>query len=350
MRSHLTMLIGDKPSTKHYRIDEKTNLAKKGVVEVSYLHESLTIPVENIDDLYCAIDYVRSVDNSYIIRGLGQKEYDTGVRRCLWKDDACTDPNFMEVGSSWICCDFDQEEVPEDIERTSMEAVEFLIRERLPKQFSGVSYVYQWSASAGLEYSDIPVKSGTSVHLFFYLDTILTNTKLKAWFMKRHKEEGFDLSTFNTVTPIFVNTTVVKDPRIIDVIAEDRKFGLVRKDSNVVKVPSIKIQLDAPITAQQKMSIEDNTDIISVLRSTGAVYKKSGKWIKLWHRGEATKGDWFIAISNPAVVHHHSHKSMSVSKWLSTFWSVDYTLPDQVRKAHNFSALAQRIINKNQLI
>jgi hypothetical protein len=315
------MLIGSKPSTKHYTIDPVSDIATKGKVEMAYEYESQTIPVENIDDLYGAIDYVRENDKAYIIRGLGQADYQAKVRRTLVIDNDHNQPNFMEVGSAWVCCDFDQYEVSSDINRTSIDAVEYLIDTYLPKQFKDVTYVYQWSASAGLEYKKQQVKSGTSVHLFFYLDSILNNLKLKAWFKKQEKE-GFDISTFNTVTPIFVNTNVVKDPRIIDVIEEKNKFGLVRKLKNIVQVPNIQLKSNVPTSANQQLSIDTQDKILQALNSVGAIYKRGQGYYKLWHRGEGSKGDWFVYTKNLKVVHHHVKKSMSTQLWLEEYWGL----------------------------
>lgn len=325
MKSHITMLVGDKSSTKHYIIDKESDIAQKGRVEMAYEHESYTLPVENIDDLFAMIKIVRNTENSYIIRGLGQKEYQTKVRRTLYLDDAENELNFMEVGSSWICCDFDNYEVPDNINRTSKEAIEYLIENHLPKQFMDVSYVFQWSASAGLEYKLQQIKPGTSVHLFFYLDTLLTNEKMKVWFSKRI-EEGFDRSTFNTITPIFVNTKIIKDPRIIDIIPEEDKFGLVRKESNIIKVPIIKICPKKPITACQTISIDNQNKILQELNIVGAIFKKGQGYFKLWHPMEGSRGDWFVYTKNLQLVHHHVKKSMRIDKWLKQFWNVSIEL------------------------
>lgn len=325
MKSHITLLVGDKASTKHYTIDPVKDIATKGKVEMAYEHSSYTLPVENIEDLYNAIGIVRDTPNAYIIRGLGQSEYQEKVRRTLFNDGDQTQPNFMEVGSAWICCDFDSYEVPDIVPRTSKLAMEYLIQNYLPKVFHNVSYIYQWSASAGLEYKSQQVKPGTSIHLFFYLDSLLTNDKFKTWFAKQIKN-GFDKSTFNTITPIFVNTNVVKDPRIIDIIDETDKFGLIRKLSNVVTVPNIQLKSTTsalmPVTRVKQQSVDTQNAILSALNSVGAIARRGQGYYKLWHPGEGSRGDWFVYTKDMRLVHHHCHKSMRVDIWLESFWGL----------------------------
>lgn len=356
MKSHITMMIGDKPSIKKYHIDRETDTVKKGSVSVSFLHDSQVIAVENINDLYNVIGYVREVENSYIIRGRSEADFQSGTRRTLFHDDDHLHPNFEEVGTAWVCCDFDQYEVPNNIDRTSIEAIEHLILYNLPKQFQNVSYIYQWSASAGLEYKSVPVKSGTSVHLFFYLDKLVNTEQLKFWFRKQIAD-GFDRSTFNVVTPVFVGSKVEKDNGIIDVIAEERKYGLVTKKANYATVPVGVINPPVQLPNVKKkggggisIDVAGGGEILSKLNEVGAIYKKGTGYIKLWHPAEGSRGDWFVYTKSLGVVHHHVKKSMGISNWLKTFWNVDYQPPGG--GDDNIELLAQlvsTIRNKNKL-
>lgn len=348
MKSHITMMVGDKPSTKNYIIDSVTDLPKKGKVGVSYMHSSNAIAVENLNDLFAVIGFVREVDNAYIIRGRSKDDYQEKTRRTLYVDENQTVPNFMEVGTAWCCCDFDQFDVPKEIERTSLEAVEYLIDNHLPREFKNVSYIYQWSASAGLEYKEHEIKPGTSVHLFFYLDKLLTDKHFKAWFTKEI-DEGFDQSTFNTVTPIFVSSTVIKDMRIIDTIPEEKKFGLVSKLKNYVEVPRLQHRMRVPVTAKQTVDFETKDAILQELRQVGAVYRKGQGYVKLWHNREGSKGDWFVYTKNPKIVHHHVKKSMKVQNWLKEFWNYDMEWTEKVDEAKILGRAIQSIKDlKNQ--
>jgi len=312
-------MVGEKPSTKHYTIDENDS-CQKGEVSQSYYHNSHTIPVDNLADLYEAILYAREDSNRYIIRGKGIEDSQFKIRRLKRSSDQ-PEGNFIEAPTSWICCDFDKYILPDNIARTSIEAIEWLIENELPPEFKNVSYIYQWSASAGLEYKGNPIKAGTNVHLFFWLDRGLVDKELEAWFAKQI-ESGFDGSIFRTITPIFVNSFVHKDDRIVDIIPDDDKFGIVAKDEIEVKVPNITI-VPKNDTVLPKMDIDIANDILSYLHSIGAIYGRRSGWILLKHPQEKTPGNWHLKPNTPQVIHHHVKDSMRIDKWIKEFYGLD---------------------------
>ena len=256
----------------------------------------------------------------YIIRAQGLDDIQCRVRRRLLNDEN-PDAHFYEMPTAWICCDFDKYEVPPSINPRSAEAIEYLIETILPTEFKNVSYIYQWSSSAGLDYQGHPVKAGTNVHLFFYLDRAVFNTELEAWFSRQIKD-GFDGSTFRTVTPIFVGNHIVRDPDIEDAIPDADKFGIVAKRHIEVHVPAIKM-LPRPAASADLLPAETSDKILQTLKDLGAIYKRTGGWIKLKHPLERTAGDWHIRPSTPQVVHHHVHKSKRVDRWLKDFYGFD---------------------------
>jgi hypothetical protein len=325
--SHVTLMEGDKPSTKRYDIDPITNSAKKGLVEQAYLHDSYTIPINNLIDLYDVISYAREESHRYIIRGSGLFPKQELVRRTKYNDIDGLEGKFREVATSWICCDFDKYLVPETLNRTSIEAIEWLIQNELPDEFHNVSYIYQWSASAGLVYDNKPIKEGTNVHIFFYLNTSLTVDQYKIWFHDEI-ERGFDASTFNTVTPIFVNSHVEKDDRIIDIIDEQSKFGIVAKDNVEVIAPEIREVVKDFSTFVTDIDLSN--EIMATLRDIGAIYGKRSGWVLLKHPREKTPGDWHLKPNSPQVIHHHVQKSMRIDKWIKEYYGLDkkFKFPD----------------------
>jgi hypothetical protein len=322
--SHITIMSGDTPSVKHYRIVDGT--CKKGDVDQAYNHNSQTVDINNLADLYDVLALVREDCNRYVIRARGVYDEQDGVRRTKLSEDQ-PDGNFYEDPTSWICCDFDKYEVPDTIPRTSLEAIEWLIENELPREFHNVSYIYQWSSSAGLEYGGEPIKEGTNVHLFFWLNRGLLNTELEEWFQPQISR-GFDSSTFRTVTPIYVGSHVVCDVGIVDTIPEPDKFGIVGKTEYEVIVPTITIKPKSVVT--QVFDMDLNNEILNKLNEIGAIYRKSGGWIKLKHPMERTKGDWHIKPNSPQVIHHHVKNSMRVDKWIREFYGlvVKFNFPD----------------------
>ena len=229
--TYITVLTGQKPSTKTYVI--KDGVAQKGeVIKPSYLYNYVTNSINNINDLYDIIYKTSLKDNSIIIRGRSQYKQDWYRTRTIKKDNEGT---FTEHPTAWLCIDFDNQIVP-GIERLSLAAIEWLINNNLPEVFHNSSYIYQWSSSAGLEYNNIPIKNGTNVHLFFYLDKGLVETELKGWF-SNIEQSVIDKSVFQTVQPIFINANVNKDERIIDLIPLKDKIGIVHKNNPVVQTP-----------------------------------------------------------------------------------------------------------------
>lgn len=344
MSSHLTVLIGDQASTKHYTIDADTDRPLKGKVKTSYLHDSYTVPVSNLADFYEALDSVRSNPNAFIIRGRGREDMMTKVRRT--KDDPA---NFYEQATQWICFDFDSlmnvsdGNVPWDEVMRFPDCVQYIIRHCLPDEFSYVDCIYQWSSSAGLYYKDKPIKEGINIHLFFWLDRAVTDKELKAWF-KEYKEPDFDPSVFRTITPIFVGNHIVKDDRIIDTIPDDEKFGIVLGEQSEVRVPEIDTNvLETWLLESMAMPEDTTNEILQQLYTIGAIYKSTGAWYKLKHPGERTPGDWHIRKTDPRVVHHHAHNSKRIDRWIKDFYGVDaaFKLPQE---EHRY----QQITNNNK--
>ena len=322
MTSTITVLIGDQPSTKHYNINPKTDQAQKGQVSTSYYHDSYTIEINNLADLYEVLESVRENSNAFVIRGKGTKNIQTRVRRTMDEPK-----NFYEAGSQWICLDFDEMEGNESPDNDqgnphTIDHILHMIDSWLPEEFKNTAFIWQWSSSAGLEYKNEPIKKHFNCHLFFWLDKPVTNAEMKCWFTQAINK-GFDSSTFNTVTPIFVGSHIVKDPRIIDTIPDNEKFGIYipNKHSKMeVTVPEIVITEYEWDACHYKMPEDTISDIIQKLYEVGAIYKKSGSWLKLKHPLEKTKGDWHVKLSDPVVVHHHVKKSMRVDNWLKEFY------------------------------
>jgi hypothetical protein len=330
MSSHLTVLIGDKASTKHYTIDPITDRAQKGTVKTSYLHDSYTVPVSNLVDLWDAILTVRNDPKAFIIRGMGREPILTQVRRTKEEPD-----NFHEEPTQWLCFDFDElpynstVPIPQllgsmDCNRMGQFINDNIIKQYLPKEFHNIACIYQWSSSAGLMYKDQVIKQGINLHLFFWLDRAVNDRELKTWLDKG--DLIWDMSVFNTVTPIFVGNHIVRDPAITDYIDDSNKVGFVLNQEHVeVTVPEIEVKNVDDLLQSLEMPEDTVSDILQQLYNLGAIYKSSGSWFKLKHPGERTPGDWHIRKSDPRVVHHHAHKSKRVDRWIKDFYHVDTT-------------------------
>jgi hypothetical protein len=322
--THITVLTGQKPSLKVYTIVD--DIAQKGDVETSYYFDYVTHAINNIDQLFGVIKQASLNDKGVIIRGKTDYPQGQKVRR-LVKDEGRPDGTFYDSPTAWICIDFDEKIVPDNLNRLSLKAVEWLINAYLPPEFHNTSYIYQWSASAGLEYNGQPVKNGTNIHLFFYFDKGLSQPELKSWF---RDNKNIDRSVFGIVQPIFVNANVVKDDGIIDLIPSNQKIGLVKKENAFVATPEIEVlEHFKQKYNHQVSSIDGETSnaIIRKLYEVGCVTHKSPSTLSLKSPHEKTQGGYYTKIDNPLWIHHGGKGSRRVDQWLQEEWHVDFQLP-----------------------
>lgn len=328
MKTHITILTGKIPSTKHYSIVE--GKARKGKSEFGKIYNSETLTIEGLDELYEVLAKVSHNPRQYIIRGKGLTDKQSEVRRT--KNSELKSGYFNEERTAWLCFDFDEALTPA-VDRLSTEAIEWLVQNRLPDEFHGVSYIYQFSCTSGLEYLNTPIKQGTNVHIFFYLNKAVGWDELKRWFSKEIDafnechSNGIDPATLRTVTPIFINTQVIKNKRIIDKLSGKQRINIILKKKDEVEVPAI----PDPVEKHSSFSLDDdvNNAILEELDDIGCFYGKAGGAYKLYHPYEKTPGDWFVYPDGPQVVHHHTKKSMSVWKWVKEFWNTELKTPYQ---------------------
>lgn len=154
---------------------------------------------------------------------------------------------WTDRGNTWVMLDFD--DAPIESDPLTEEGVEEAIARFLPPWFHQASYVYQYSASAGI--LELP-KSTLRVHLFFHLDRPFKNFELKAIFHKFFREVGFterndkrriDLSLFSPNQPHFIAAADyggglindIQTDAVTDLLGE-RRWGLVSKANDSVTI------------------------------------------------------------------------------------------------------------------
>jgi hypothetical protein len=184
-----------------------------------------THEVTRLEDLYALLERFAAGQDTCLIRGMPVEDLPQPVRR--------VGENFpMPVdGTRWVCLDIDGISLPPYLSPSSLEAVEYAIQQ-LPAEFHRVSYIAQFSASAGLLQTDgTPYKQGLRVHLYFVLERDTTNAELKNWL----HEYPVDLAVFSAVQPHYVC-----DPILGEGVqcAVERRLNLVRKDEETISVPS----------------------------------------------------------------------------------------------------------------
>jgi hypothetical protein len=127
------------------------------------------LPCGSLEDLTSILLQLQALSRAFIIRGEAV-EGGTLANAILRRTNA----NFRDVPHHWIMLDIDGVPLPLGMEPLSNEALEHVIR-LLPREFHGVSFIVQWSNSAGLKPGVI------KVHLWFWLEKPLGSAELRAW-------------------------------------------------------------------------------------------------------------------------------------------------------------------------
>lgn len=153
--------------------------------------------VSNISDIYEILQEITPRDDVAVVR-----------EKFCGSDPSYTRRNkntFRDEPIHWVCFDVDDEEVPDGVDPTSLEALEALVK-RFPPEFHDVSYVAHFSSSAGLKGNKL------KVHLWFWLDKPIKREALKRW--ARSLLIKVDSALFNRVQlhlvcdPIFEDTAM----------------------------------------------------------------------------------------------------------------------------------------------
>lgn len=178
----ITVLTGHYgPAAKTFHADGRTEPYKAGKF---FSWEELE--VSSLDDLAALLTQIQDASRSFIIRGVPTTALNAHepVRR--------TKENFKDAPHHWLMLDIDKVSLPSGVEPVSEEALTFILS-LLPTEFQNVSFVAQWSSSAGR-------KPGVGkAHLWFWLKTALGSDELRAW--AKTLDGLVDAAVFNTVQP-----------------------------------------------------------------------------------------------------------------------------------------------------
>ena len=292
------------------------------------------VEFKSIDDFWCQFQDISNNPRQMLIRGVSRKhiaKYSKTQRMLEIFGES-------EGGSNWFQIDVDAfEGIPTTINPLTVEGIEYFIEQHLPHEFKNVSYVFQFSNSAGIiNKNGIFLKNGLSVHLYFFTDRNVTNAELKHYIPKLTINELniIDHSLFNSVQPHY--TALPDIGENIECVLEKRQ-DFVLKENDVVKVPQIEIQQIKPqvITTNkpnissgyslkneyQKTTDLDQKKLIEKLKHIGCIYRISETTVNLHHPQETSPGGWFFYLDSPKLIHHHNHGSMFLSQWLSQYYN-----------------------------
>ena len=244
---NLTILKARVPMNKSYWIGKDDRIAKSDYQNALYFN-AMPQRLDSLLELWLLLQVVSENDNQCLIRGVPDIEVARSamldpeddlvrghvrpslIQQCKRQLRLFREP---KGGNSWVMLDFDDLEVlPEVGDSNTLVAIEWTIQHCLPPEFQGVSYIFQYSNSAGLIQPDgTPYRSGLSVHLFFLLEKPLTNEQLKKWLA----DTPVDRSLFNAVQIHYVaNPNLEAGVRCM----LEKRMGRVEKEHDMVQRPS----------------------------------------------------------------------------------------------------------------
>jgi hypothetical protein len=232
--ANVTLLTAKIALNKSYYL-ENGALKKENKGNAKYF-SSQTGRFMSIHDIWGTLKNICKDPEKAIIRGISDPETRQDTRRTkeIFKES--------QKGACWAMFDIDNLGIGKKSPITP-KSVEYVIQNHLPKEFHDVTYVYQFSNSAGFhEYKN--GKKGMNVHLYFYFDRDVLNDELKKWL----KKYPVDKSLF---CPIQIHYTALPDIKGLKCKVKKRQ-ALVKKENDTVKVPVIELGPINPVTKRYK--------------------------------------------------------------------------------------------------
>ena len=197
--------------------------AASGIRLGSFFRTQL-VPIDGLHHLFSVLEGLVKRPDLFVLRDALRFDRDPTISHRRTKE------NYVEVPHHWVMLDVDDIEAPEDLDPASLEAVDWLISQRLPREFQSASYIGHFSSSAGTRKAGRKVKA----HLFFWSTVPVTSTSLRLWAAGR----PVDGAVFNPIQPHFT-----ADPRWVDGAVdplEGKRLFLVEKEQH-----DLDLKLDA---------------------------------------------------------------------------------------------------------
>lgn len=161
---NLSVLMShDRPVAKRYFVGESGEVEKQDY-QLAKQFKATSFLITTIYALARLIGLLSLSRHMILLRGIHRDGQDDNTWRTKYEFQEHPD------GTNWVMLDIDGVPAPEGISPVSLEAVQWLIRSKLPPEFQNVTCFYQFSGSAGVLKSDgSPLKPGIRVHLFYML-------------------------------------------------------------------------------------------------------------------------------------------------------------------------------------
>lgn len=352
LRSHSS------PTTKRYFIDAD------GAVKSEPYQDALTFKatpfnIWSIRRLGRLLRLLAKLSNTALIRGFSPR----GKLKKTWRDKD-TFPEHSE-GTPWVMLDMDGIALPQGMSPVSVEAIQWLIRSKLPQEFQVATCYYQFSGSAGiLDQNGELLKPGLRVHLFFFLDRRIPGKDLDAYLRLHCLDTGFysieanrsgvamvkygiDPAPIRSAVQLHYTANPIIDAGVDCLLTAETRSGFVEGLTDVVTVPEItpglvrqangrhgRTRVDwMKANGYEKKSIQtrtrDGTAITDYYTPPGAnTHVRGGRLLerhelrgddtcRLYFTEENSPGSWFVTKREPQIARRYGDHEAVPLKELS---------------------------------
>ena len=220
--------------------------------------------------------------NSFPIRGVPRDTASSG--RAVLRRANGPDAAFCDGCHHWMMLDIDGAPAPAGVDPTSDDALGHVVS-LLPAEFQGVSFIAQWSSSAGMKPSEI------KVHLWFWLETPHTSAQLRSWARSLPRlpngKRLIDPAVYNSVQPHYTARPIfegMSDPLPIRTMHVQLDRDSV-PDLALLESP-IRASSGAPSTATAGGTIRmptgdpEDAPLVVVTSSSGKIVDGREQWLR----------------------------------------------------------------------
>lgn len=260
---NITVLTATSCNTvKSYYIDAEGQLKCQQYSNEMYFNHRLE-QAQNIEQFSTVLTQLSKRKNVILIRGSPKP----GLPKLTDRKDS----KFPEAkdGCNWVMIDLDNLPVPEGMDPNSKAAIEYYVQ-KLPDEFHGASYFYQFSSSAGILNTDgTPLKEGLNAHLFFLFQRPAHGKQLSAYLESHCYDSGFYQKTYDrSGMPVIrtgVDLSVIRSsvqphyiglPNILKgvqcTLPPEARQGLIKKQTKAVEMPYLADSIVPETLAKRK--------------------------------------------------------------------------------------------------
>lgn len=334
----------DYPLTKRFYVEADGGVQRENY-QNAFKYVAETVVVNGIQQLGELLRIAATSPVRAVIRGVSRFPRTQPLRRSR--------ENFPEHpdGTHWVMLDLDGVEVPDGISVVSVEAIHWLINEKLPVEFRGVACHYQFSGSSGvLDAKGDFLKPGLRVHLFYFLDRRIPGEQLAAYLRLFCMNSGFYTIKANKggvaelvhgIDPAPIRSSVqlhyianpIFSPGIKCALSEADRQGLIEGGRDQVKVPELSPSLIYEANQRQhqlrqdwqiangyvrkKVQLQTNTGVVAAEffvspaglprggRSLAKAELRDESICQLFLSDEGTPGSYYVSKFQPQLARRH---------------------------------------------